>query len=882
MNIIKKLVKSLVSLTALVVLIGGLSQYAKADEPKSYNWTYGSEYSATEGWCYEDGTVIENPKSLLSEDVSLDIVKDVEGAIESLRTPGQKIKVGAVTVHEAPKTNNFRLSDYFTTENLTICSNIDIKNKYIYDGNLNVLSVWSGYIRLNGNVKSTLTVGFNGNSFPGMNYKGSAEIYGDVWNIEIFKKTGTDDSITDFYTLKDQQKSIEASEESGYFDGDLFILGNIEQGRVCETYFSSLDNQRMTVRKADLSRMDVNGLLLHNGEITDYLKKFPEYKRYTTKEWYDAVMKDRKYEYLAYFEDNGRYNWYKYTYANGTMIAAEDVNDIDPITNLPKVSFKNARVFVGGTNDAGLIFSKDNIPSDIQIASGKVVIEGDIDSIYLSDRSKFYKGTKETSLKVNGNVKTLSMEVITKNTNISVSGSVNNGYICGKINDDHYLSTTTFNKANNENTDIIKAGRFNSNIVFTTDDGVKYKNLSSVSELEKAVGINESNNSIQEGDVLKIKQAYEGFEVDHLNEADKSAINSKIDTNEYEITNASVGIDVGTYLLSKDNIEKGENVSETNGTLEFSIKVPEFEQGQEYELLRVHENKDGSKSYDILDTKVNNEGFATFESDKFSSFVFLKKKSGNSSKPYINPQSEAMIRDFCSRMYTVALKREYDKNGLDDWTNRLMTHDINGAGIAYGFILSEEFTNKNLSNEEFVDTLYSTFFDRKPDENGRKGWLDDLANGKSRTYVLAGFVNSKEFDNLAAKFGIVRGYMYEDGRVAGAGIFQFVERMYTKALDRQAEKAGFDDWSMQIVFGQTKPIDVAKSFFFSQEFVSKNLSNSDYVEKLYQTFMDRASDPAGKADWVGKLDRGERTREEVLNGFAGSAEFANIMSGFGL
>ena len=63
--------------------------------------------------------------------------------------------------------------------------------------------------------------------------------------------------------------------------------------------------------------------------------------------------------------------------------------------------------------------------------------------------------------------------------------------------------------------------------------------------------------------------------------------------------------------------------------------------------------------------------------------------------------------------------------------------------------------------------------------------------------------------------------------------------------------------------------------------MNKNLSNEDYVETLYETFMDRASDEGGKADWVGKLNSGV-SRQTVLEGFSRSPEFAKIMGEFGL
>ena len=218
---------------------------------------------------------------------------------------------------------------------------------------------------------------------------------------------------------------------------------------------------------------------------------------------------------------------------------------------------------------------------------------------------------------------------------------------------------------------------------------------------------------------------------------------------------------------------------------------------------------------------------------------------------------------------------------MNDWTNRLLNHEIDGAGIANGFIMSNEFTNRSLSNEDYVDTLYRTFFNREADQGGRANWLSELAAGKTRGYVLSGFVNSTEFDNLCDAYGIARGTMREDGSPVNAGIRQFVERCYTKVLGRSGEKAGVEDWTNRIATGQMSAEDVAKSFFFSDEYTNKNTDNGTFVETLYQTFMDRASDPAGKSDWMGRLDAGA-SRQEVLEGFSRSEEFAGILHSYGL
>lgn len=240
------------------------------------------------------------------------------------------------------------------------------------------------------------------------------------------------------------------------------------------------------------------------------------------------------------------------------------------------------------------------------------------------------------------------------------------------------------------------------------------------------------------------------------------------------------------------------------------------------------------------------------------------------------------IEDFVRRMYTVALNREAEEAGFKDWCNRLAAQQIDGAGIAQGFIGSVEFANRNLDDNEFLDVLYQTFFDREADAEGKLYWLLYLWAGGSRQSVLCGFVNSQEFSNLSDSFGIARGTLQEDGRaIYNPGVRSFVLRMYTKALNRNGETTGVEDWTNHINTGVMSAETVAKSFFGSEEFLNRGLSDEGYVETLYQTFMDRVSDEEGKIYWLNRINGG-MSREQVLEGFSRSVEFHEIMARYGL
>lgn len=255
----------------------------------------------------------------------------------------------------------------------------------------------------------------------------------------------------------------------------------------------------------------------------------------------------------------------------------------------------------------------------------------------------------------------------------------------------------------------------------------------------------------------------------------------------------------------------------------------------------------------------------------------------NEGKTYTVMQD--LVENFVSRMYTVVLNRTPDMAGLANWAGWLKAKTMDGAALSEGFILSKEFVDKNVSNEEYVNILYRTFFDREADAAGKTTWISYLNAGTSRRFVLAGFVNSTEFDILCAEYGIDRGTMDVTGEVvmkpASAEICSFVERLYGKVLGRESDESGMSTWAGGIANGTFTAEEAAKKFFASEEFLTRGTSDEEYVEVLYQTFMERASDEAGKALWLDQLN-GKMDRMQVLEGFSRSEEFKKILASFGL
>ncbi len=244
------------------------------------------------------------------------------------------------------------------------------------------------------------------------------------------------------------------------------------------------------------------------------------------------------------------------------------------------------------------------------------------------------------------------------------------------------------------------------------------------------------------------------------------------------------------------------------------------------------------------------------------------------------------LHAFVNRMYSVVLGREADSQGELDWFKRLVSEEAKAVDIVSGFFNSEEYKSKEKSNGEIVNDCYHAMLGRDADEAGYNDWVGRLNNGMSVNAILAGFVGSQEFSTLCQSYAIQPGtYTSGEARDWNIGATSYVSRLYTQALGRDYDIDGLNNWCSAIAANPSREniVDVAATgFFHSQEFQNKGLNNEEYVKVLYRTFLGRECDPNGLADWVGQLDRGEKTRDEILPGFANSQEFTDIMSEYGL
>ena len=263
-----------------------------------------------------------------------------------------------------------------------------------------------------------------------------------------------------------------------------------------------------------------------------------------------------------------------------------------------------------------------------------------------------------------------------------------------------------------------------------------------------------------------------------------------------------------------------------------------------------------------------------------------KPKYSCGGQDYFEPQKTSVpsFETFVERLYTIALNRNSDPEGKAFWVKQVVEEGKTGADCARFFLLdAPEFMNRNLSTEDFVETLYKTFFDRESDAAGKTGWVSAIKNGqKTRADVVNDFIESTEWCDVCAAYGVRSGAKYHKATKASQNAIDFATRLYTCCLGRAAEEGGLKYWSLALTNLEQTGAAAAKLFFESEEFVGLKTSDTEYIRRLYTTFMGREAVGVEIDYWVGEIADGRQTRHSTLAFFAQSDEFTKICKQYGI
>lgn len=189
------------------------------------------------------------------------------------------------------------------------------------------------------------------------------------------------------------------------------------------------------------------------------------------------------------------------------------------------------------------------------------------------------------------------------------------------------------------------------------------------------------------------------------------------------------------------------------------------------------------------------------------------------------PQKSA--EHFVIDLYKDVLVREPDPFGFSAWTSIITTGRLTRAEVAQEFMRSDEARLRSL----YIIKLYLGILLRDPDYEGWRAWTGALARTESRPAIVAGFLNSPEFQ-------LRYGSLTDEA---------FIRQLYRNLLGREADPGGFEAWKRALALGTSRN-DVAVGFLDSAEFDIRTRARAQ-TDLFYMSLLQRTGDPAGLDGW---------------------------------
>ncbi|MCW8155313.1 DUF4214 domain-containing protein [Stutzerimonas stutzeri] len=160
---------------------------------------------------------------------------------------------------------------------------------------------------------------------------------------------------------------------------------------------------------------------------------------------------------------------------------------------------------------------------------------------------------------------------------------------------------------------------------------------------------------------------------------------------------------------------------------------------------------------------------------------------------------------------------------------------------------------------QWVNQLWRDLYGREGHGDSQAAELANQLNqgSISKAEVLSQVLGSSELDTHAAA----------------------IVRLYHAVLDRSPELCGYNYWLGRANENLTQA-QIGEAFLSSPEFMAQHseLSNSQFVDFIYQNVLERTADAVGRAWWLEQIETGATTRGGMLYGVSQSSEYKGAMA----
>ena len=230
--------------------------------------------------------------------------------------------------------------------------------------------------------------------------------------------------------------------------------------------------------------------------------------------------------------------------------------------------------------------------------------------------------------------------------------------------------------------------------------------------------------------------------------------------------------------------------------------------------------------------------------------------------------------EFVTNLYRTVFGRDGSFEEIEAWAQAIVGGHP-AVNVAHSILFSKESSNKYKKDKNFITVAYDAMMGRKVDSNGLVAWNEFLEAGCTRDLVFYGLSASAEFAERCRELELtVERWERTDVRDLNPNATKFVARLYKVCLGRKYDENGLIAWVTALADGYSGT-RIAEGFVNSREFVAATEDDEEYVARLYSALLGREADKAGAAAWTGALAKGY-SRDHILHGFLDSREFAAL------
>ena len=156
-----------------------------------------------------------------------------------------------------------------------------------------------------------------------------------------------------------------------------------------------------------------------------------------------------------------------------------------------------------------------------------------------------------------------------------------------------------------------------------------------------------------------------------------------------------------------------------------------------------------------------------------------------------------------------------------------------------------------------------------------------MNDGVSKNYILSGFINAQEFNDLCSAYGITRGdILLTEARDQNRELSAYITHLYTNCLGRTPSSDELNAWTGDVLNHRVIAKELASAFFNSNTYLNKNTSDETYITDLYTALLGRQPSSEDISNWMDILKT--NSRDYVLEQLLMSPEGRELFTQLGI